>query len=109
MRVLDFTCGDMPVQRGEEVAPGLAVYRTPSSEFELSRLDLAGDTEVRVDDAGPQILICVQGGVRVHGGGGLELVLVKGQSMWLAAADPAVVVRSVDGEPALVFRATAGA
>jgi mannose-6-phosphate isomerase len=108
MRVLDFTCGDMPVQRGEETAPGLAFYRTPSAEFELSRLDLAGDTEISLDDTGPQILICVRGEVRVHGGGG-ELVLAKGQSMWLAAADPAVVVTSVDREPALVFRATAGA
>ncbi len=109
LRVLDFGCGDMPVQRGEEVAPGLAVYRTPSQEFELSRLDLAADLEVRVDDAGPQILICVDGAVRVHDGAGREIELARGRSMWLAAADPAVVVKSADGEPALVFRATAGA
>ncbi|MCS7481693.1 mannose-6-phosphate isomerase, class I [Umezawaea endophytica] len=109
LRVLDFTCGDMPVQRGEEVTPGLAVYRTPSSEFELSRLDLTAGVDVRVDDAGPQILLCVRGTVSVLDGAGGELELTRGQSMWLAAADPAVVARSANGEPALVFRATAGA
>jgi mannose-6-phosphate isomerase len=108
MRVLDFSCGDMPVQRGEEVAPGLAVYRTPSAEFELSRLDLAPSAEVRVHDDGPQILLCVRGSACVQDGRGNEVDLVKGQSMWLAAHDPEVVVRSTGDEPALLFRATAG-
>ncbi len=108
LRVLDFTCGDMPVQRGEEVAPGLAVYRTPSSEFELSRLDLVAGTEVHIDDTGPQILLCVRGDVRVHNVRGDELHLTKGQSLWMPASDPAATVTSATAEPALLFRATAG-
>jgi mannose-6-phosphate isomerase len=109
LRVLDFGCGDMPVLRGEQVAPGLAVYRTPSPDFELSRLDLMAGASVPVDDSGPQILICIRGAVRVTDGHGSEIELVKGQSVWLAASDPAVVVRSVGDDPAQVFRATAGA
>jgi mannose-6-phosphate isomerase len=108
MRVLDFTCGDMPVQRGEQLAPGLAVYRTPSAEFELSRLDLDEGVEVTIDHTGPQILICVQGGAHVRDGRGGEVELARGHSMWLAANDPAVVVRSTGDHPALLFRATAG-
>ncbi|MBW4716243.1 mannose-6-phosphate isomerase, class I [Saccharothrix obliqua] len=106
MRVLDFTCGDMPVQTGEPTADGLWTYRTPSPEFELSRLELAPGVEVRVDHDGPQILLVTEGRARLANPAGEVLEVDRGQSVWLPAADPAVVVSATT--PTRVFRATAG-
>ncbi|GLZ35724.1 mannose-6-phosphate isomerase, class I [Lentzea sp. NBRC 105346] len=106
LRVLDFTCGDMPVLRGEETAPGVCVYRTPAPEFELSRLDVA--TETRVNHDGPQIIICTRGTVVLTNDRGDHVELRRGQSVWLPASDPAVLVRPAGDESAQLFRATAG-
>ena len=109
LRVLDFSYGQMPVQTGAEVASHHFVYPTPAAEFELSRLEWGSGSEqpVRIDHAGPQILICVDGAVTLRRADGVELPLRRGESAWLAAADPAVDVVPT-GRPALVFRATAG-
>lgn len=106
LRVLDFTCGDMEVLLGEEVQPGVRVYRTPAPEFELSRLDLAGET--RVDHEGPQIMICTAGAVVLTNARGEELRLARGESVWLPASDPAVIIRPDGVDYAELFRATAG-
>jgi mannose-6-phosphate isomerase len=98
----------MPVLRGEQIVPGLAVYRTASPEFELSRLDLISGGEVRVNHVGPQVMICVRGSVSLTTERGDELKLTQGQSVWLAASDPAVLVRPIGEAPAQLFRATAG-
>ena len=108
LRVLDFTCGDMAVDVGVPIAPGVAVYRTTSPEFELSRVDVAVGGEVRLDDTGPQILICTSGGVRLADDSGAQLDLATGQSVWLAAGDPAVIARPLGDGAAQLFRATAG-
>lgn len=108
LRVLDFSYGQMPVQRGDEVAPHTFVYSTPAPEFELSRLEWSSDADpVRIDHVGPQVLICVDGAVTLRGDDGVELPLRRGESAWLAAADPAVDVVPTS-LPATVFRATAG-
>ncbi|SDF92148.1 mannose-6-phosphate isomerase, type 1 [Lentzea fradiae] len=106
LRVLDFTCGDMEVLLGEEVQPGVRVYRTPAPEFELSRLDLTRET--RVHDDGPQIMMCSEGAVVLTNARGDELRLARGQAVWLPASDPAVLVRPDGVESAQLFRATAG-
>ncbi|MDT7786483.1 MAG: mannose-6-phosphate isomerase [Pseudonocardiales bacterium] len=106
LRVLDFTCGDMPVSTGEEVSPGVRVYRTPAPEFELSRLDLTG--EARINHDGPQILICTAGAAVLSNARGDEVRLARGESVWLPASDPAVIVRPDGVESAQLFRATAG-
>ncbi|MFJ5992112.1 mannose-6-phosphate isomerase, class I [Lentzea sp. NPDC092896] len=106
LRVLDFTCGDMEVLLGEEIQPGVRVYRTPAPEFELSRLDLAGET--RINHEGPQIMICTEGSVVLTNARGDELKLGRGESVWLPASDPAVLVRPDGVESAELFRATAG-
>jgi mannose-6-phosphate isomerase len=118
LRVLDFACGDMRVLKGESLDANLTVYRTPAEEFELSRVDWtpAESNSVRLDSVGPQILLCTRGSVRLStdadGRAAEELELTRGESVWLAASDPAVLVRPTvlasDGS-AQVFRAAAGA
>ncbi|MEV6912736.1 mannose-6-phosphate isomerase, class I [Amycolatopsis sp. NPDC051071] len=109
LRVVDFACGEMPVQSGDPEAR-LSVYRTDAPEFELSRIEwAAGDGgEVAVDDVGPQILLCTAGSLLVTADDGEQVELRRGQSVWLPAADPAVLVRPLSGERTQVFRATAG-
>lgn len=112
LRVVDFACGEMPVQSGEtgEPQPRMSVYHTDAPEFELSRIEWeAGDDgEVAVHDAGPQILLCTAGSLLVTADDGEQVELRRGQSVWLPAADPAVVVRPLSAERTQVFRATAG-
>jgi mannose-6-phosphate isomerase len=105
MRVLDFTCGDMTVLRGEQTAPGLWAYRTPCPEFELFRVEVPAGAGVRLDHSGPQILICTRGRATLTSGG-TSLVLERGQSVWLPARDPAVEISS--DVSAQLFRATPG-
>ncbi|WP_186382308.1 mannose-6-phosphate isomerase, class I [Amycolatopsis rhizosphaerae] len=109
LRVVDFTCCDMPVLAGEPSECG-AVYHTGAPEFELSRCDWAvGDRgEVKVPSARPQILLCTAGRVSVRSEDGRELELRRGESMWLAAADPAVQVRPAGDGRTQLFRATSG-
>ncbi|KAA2260939.1 mannose-6-phosphate isomerase, class I [Solihabitans fulvus] len=111
LRVLDFTCGDMPVLGGDPAAPGLLTYRTDAPEFELSRIELAGGAagEAVVGSVGPRILICTRGSVRLRTADGEAVTLVRGQSVWLAAAEPEVLLDAVGDAPAQVFLATAGA
>jgi mannose-6-phosphate isomerase len=111
LRVLDFTCGDMPVLRGEEVAPGMLRYPTPAPEFELCRLQwaLGERDEVPLRSTGPQILICTAGAVRLLDTDGNKVELGRGQSVWLPASSPQVHVVPVEGAEAQVFRATPGA
>lgn len=109
LRVVDFACGEMPVQSGTEEAR-MSVYHTDAPEFELSRIewDAGDDGEVAVHDVGPQILLCTAGSLLVTADDGARVELRRGQSVWLPAADPAVLVRPLSGERTQVFRATAG-
>jgi mannose-6-phosphate isomerase len=109
LRVLDFTCADMPVHRGEPAGPRMWRYPTEAPEFELSRLEWAPDEsgEVLAASPGPQILICTAGGVRLECAG-QKVDLDRGDSVWLAASDPEVCVTPVPGVRTQVFRATAG-
>ncbi|GAB3503489.1 mannose-6-phosphate isomerase, class I [Amycolatopsis cihanbeyliensis] len=109
LRVVDFACGDMPVLRGRPTGR-MAVYRTDAPEFELARVEWAAgaDEAVELDCAGPQILLCTSGELRLRAADGKEASLRRGESMWLAAADPAVHARPAGGQPAHLFRATPG-
>lgn len=115
LRVLDFTCGDMRVLKGESLDGNRTVYHVPVEEFELSRVDWtpAECGGVTLDSAGPQILLCTKGTVQLSGlspTAPTEVRLRRGDSVWLAACDPAVVGRPLteDGS-AQLYRATAGA
>ncbi|MEU4521158.1 mannose-6-phosphate isomerase, class I [Amycolatopsis sp. NPDC024027] len=109
LRVVDFACGEMPVQCGDS-GGRMAVYRTDAPEFELSRVEWAAgqDDEISVDSVGPQILLCTAGNLLVTADDGERVELRRGQSVWLPAADPPVKIRALGGERAQLFRATAG-
>ncbi|MGH3451044.1 MAG: mannose-6-phosphate isomerase, class I, partial [Haloechinothrix sp.] len=68
--------------------------------------------EVWLPAGGPQILVCTEGTVLLRGengpGGRRELELSRGNSVWLAAGDPAVVLTPAAGSRTQVFRATPG-
>ena len=89
LRVLDFGYGDMAVTTGSP-AGARHVYRTPATEFELSRLEWTdGDAEpVTLPGGAPRILVVIDGSLRVPGG----LALDRGQSLWIPANDPDVVL-----------------
>jgi mannose-6-phosphate isomerase len=110
LRVLDFSFGDMRVSTGEPNGPR-RVYRTVAPEFELSRIEwddpeLRG--EVKLEGGAPRILVCVDGGVHVAAVDGRELALSRGQSMWLPAADPDVVLAPEGDGRVRLFAATVG-
>ncbi|MFD9895014.1 mannose-6-phosphate isomerase, class I [Amycolatopsis sp. NPDC059027] len=109
LRVVDFACGEMPVQSGRQDGR-MAVYHTDAPEFELSRVEwAAGETdEIVVDCAGPQILLCTAGDLLVTAADGEQVELRRGRSVWLPAADPPVRVRPLDGTASQLFRATPG-
>ncbi|MBP2474582.1 mannose-6-phosphate isomerase [Crossiella equi] len=113
LRVLDFSCGDMPVLRGEQTARYLTCYPTPAPEFELSRVDIpagAGPGEdVLLPSDGPQILICTKGTAILTAEDGARLELPRGASAWLAAGDAKTRVASGGTQDLQLFRATAGA
>jgi mannose-6-phosphate isomerase len=109
LRVLDF----------EPVAPPLAGhsteglvtrYDTAAEEFRLWRLDWSdgqrGDV-VPLPVEGPRIALCTEGQVRVTAGSGHEMVLGRGESLWLYAGDTEAEAMSVEA-PARVFVATDG-
>lgn len=113
LRVLDFACGDMRVLKGESLDANVTRYRTPAEEFELSRVDWAPveGEGVHLESEGPQILLCTKGKVRlaVNDSTTGQLEISRGESVWMAATDPAVVaVPSERGGTAQLFRAAAG-
>lgn len=109
LRVVDFGCGDMPVLTGDCDGP-VAVYRTGTPEFELSRIDweVVDRREVELDGGGPEILLCTAGEVLFYDDEGTKVEVRRGESVWRPASDPVVRVRAVGQEAAQLFRATAG-
>lgn len=110
LRVLDFGFGDMDVSTGEPIGPR-RVYRTEAPEFELSRIEWAADeprSDVKLEGGLPRIMICVDGGVRTAAVSGQVVELSQGQSVWLPATDPDVVLTPLGDGAVRVFAATVG-
>jgi mannose-6-phosphate isomerase len=111
LRVLDFN----PTPEGQLRAPrrheGLEyVYDTPADEFAAALLVIDGDHLSHEVDApsrhdGPQILLCVEGSLVVHGKSG-SLTLHRGAAAWVGADDGPI--RLAAQQPAMLFRATVG-
>jgi mannose-6-phosphate isomerase len=109
LRVLDFSYGALPVQRGEPVGPHETAYRTLAEEFQLTRLEWAHgeSTPMCLHSRWPQILLCTQGSARLHSLDGGSVTVRRGGSVWLAADDPEVTVCPGPG-PVQLFRALPG-
>jgi mannose-6-phosphate isomerase len=103
LRVLDFSYGDMAVSTGTPEGARY-VYRTTAAEFELSRLEwMDGSREpVTLPGGTPRILMTTDGALSVG-----ELTLTRGQSVWIPASDPDVIVAPA-GAAARAFTATPG-
>ncbi|MFT3714548.1 MAG: mannose-6-phosphate isomerase, class I [Gordonia sp. (in: high G+C Gram-positive bacteria)] len=109
LKILDFT----PVGRDQlvpkvESVGAERVYLTPAPQFRLSRVELDGTgmqhaSTISFDMPGPQILIVTEGRIEVDGGGH-KIKVESGQGLWLADADPDVLVRAASSH-AVVFRA----
>jgi mannose-6-phosphate isomerase len=87
LRVLDFSYGDMGVTTGE---PSGARYRYPTSapEFELSRLEWTADEPpVTLPGGAPRILVVIDGELSCG-----DTTLGRGQSVWVPASDPDLVL-----------------
>ncbi|WP_395307747.1 mannose-6-phosphate isomerase, class I [Mycobacterium sp. AMU20-3851] len=111
LRVLDFTPTDdapivaRPTRGGLEL-----VYDTPAPEFAVSLLQVADELVGREIDApaehaGPQVLLCIEGAVKVGSAAG-AVSLARGDAAWVAADDGPV--RLLADEPARLFRVTVG-
>jgi mannose-6-phosphate isomerase len=109
LRVLDFSYGELLVQRGQRVGPHETAYTTPVEEFQLSRLDWAGGESdpICLRSPGPQILLCTQGSVQLWSLEGDRITIGRGGSVWVAAADPDTTVCPGPG-PVQLFRACPG-
>lgn len=108
LRVLDFRFGETPVSTGD--ARGRErVYRTDAPEFELSRVDWAdGEDElVALGPPSPRIVVCTAGAAELTAGT-TSLIITRGASAWLSAADPAPTARPVDDRATELFVATVG-
>jgi mannose-6-phosphate isomerase len=103
-RILQFTDG--PVLAERPLAYGSQqIYSTPSPEFRLSRVDLSETAPFRaLRRAGPEIILCLGGGVRARSGAGVETKLDRGQSAFVPAADGPYDLRG----QGTVFRAEVG-
>lgn len=116
LRILDFT----PVSR-DDLAPSVGtlgaeqIYLTPAPEFRLSRVVLDGTglrhaASISFDMPGPQILLVTEGRIEVMAAGSgpgespRRLVAAAGEAVWLADADPDVIVRAASSH-AVFFRA----
>ncbi|WP_040837534.1 mannose-6-phosphate isomerase, class I [Nocardia brevicatena] len=107
LRVLDFEPIDLPLVLPEPAGDGSVRYRTPAPEFALRRFDLIeGSGQVPLTEAGPGIVLCSSGTVRLRRDGS-ELVLGRGAAAWVSAADTDIRAQAVDG-PAQLFCACVG-
>lgn len=106
LQVLAFTDGKAPVilPRGQGAEK---IYDTPASEFRLSRIALrdAGDFFDSGERKGPEILLCLEGGVAVVSEQEASVSLEKGSSLFISACAGAYGLRG----RGTVFRATVGA
>jgi mannose-6-phosphate isomerase len=103
LRVADFSALADPQAISIRSANAELRFVTPAPDFALSILTLAeAGRPVEVIDAGPQILLCGSGSVRVGG-----LALGAGQAVFVRAGCPAIV-EGISGQDATVYRAAVG-
>jgi mannose-6-phosphate isomerase len=83
LEVLDFESATVPYLVPTHPAEGLSVFRPDLDDFELVRVEAhAGGAPVRLEPAGPAIVICLNGTLTVRGATGQD-VLVRGGSVFV--------------------------
>jgi mannose-6-phosphate isomerase len=97
LRTISFETGFPPILRGESKGKGVRVYRTPSTEFELARIQVPAGTRRKRETRGPAILLVTDGAAIVGG-----IPLRRGQSVF--AKDESYVIEAGDS-PAVLFEA----
>ncbi|MGO4614876.1 mannose-6-phosphate isomerase, class I [Nocardia sp. 2YAB30] len=108
LRVLDFEPIDLPVVLPEPAGDGSVRYRTPAPEFVLRRFDLvAGSAQVPLTAAGPGIVLCTAGAVRLFQNGSL-LELERGAAAWISAADTDIRAQAMNGDAQLFCACVGG-
>jgi mannose-6-phosphate isomerase len=93
-RVLDPEV-EVPVLPARVEAPGIEVFDTEAPEFRLGRLSVADGATLTVPgDGGPRVMLCTEGEASVSSGTepDARLVLTRGQSCFLSAADTNVLL-----------------
>lgn len=106
LRVLDGGTEPVEVVRPRPISPVESVYDAPTEAFSLSRLELALPRVHAQAVAGPELLLCVSGQVRLHGGDAEPIELPAGASAFVPASQGSYRVEAV--APAALFRATVG-
>lgn len=112
LRVLDFTDGPPSLVTPTGDGP-LTTYAVPSEHFRLVRVAFDGPTGdidtggVPLGLAGPRLLICLEGTVRVSTAQRRTRDVHRGEALYLPACDGEVLLAPVDG-PATAFAAADG-
>jgi mannose-6-phosphate isomerase len=84
--VLTFSTGKARILDPIESASGVWTYETPAAEFELSRIDVAGE-HTRSATGSVEILLCIAGEGRIEMRGSAQAIeLVRGGSLFVPAA-----------------------
>ncbi|QJW35884.1 mannose-6-phosphate isomerase, class I [Cellulosimicrobium protaetiae] len=101
------TCAPGPAARPRLVddGSGLVTYRPPVAEFALRVGTVSGSVPVSLPDAGPRVVLCLDGGVTLAGGDGAaaaETVLARGASVFVPHATGPVVARG-DGRVVIAY------
>ncbi|MFD5333524.1 mannose-6-phosphate isomerase, class I [Cellulosimicrobium cellulans] len=92
------TCTPGPAARPRLVddGSGLVTYRPPVAEFALRAGQVSGAAPVPVPDAGPRVVLCLDGAVTLVGGSGegaAETRLARGESVFVPHAAGALTVQ----------------
>lgn len=108
LRVLDVHAGPVPIRRARPISAYESVYDTPAAELSLSRLSLPAGVQHAIAASGPELLLCVEGHVRLASAAGrvAGLELRAGDSAFVDAATPRYEARAA--LDTTIFRATVG-
>ncbi|MCC6262537.1 MAG: mannose-6-phosphate isomerase, class I [Bryobacterales bacterium] len=77
LRAISYAAEAPPILKGESAGRGIRVYRTPSTEFELTRIHLSPSAARRRVALGPVILLLTEGEARIGG-----IPLHRGQAVF---------------------------
>ncbi|MBW2295399.1 MAG: mannose-6-phosphate isomerase, class I, partial [Deltaproteobacteria bacterium] len=80
--VLTYSSGPAQILEPLERRPGVWTYETPAAEFELSRIDVAGE-HLRAASGSVEILLCTAGEGRLESGGSAAIGLARGQAFFV--------------------------